>query len=82
MDITLNGLLCIRIILGWLYMGSPPPFPWAYEILRGIDGIHKMHSEECTPDSSQVPTGPPASIGVCVYRLESVESTEYILRVG
>jgi len=24
MDITLNGLLCIRIILGWLCMGSPP----------------------------------------------------------
>ena len=61
--------------------GLPSPYPWAYEILRGIDGIHKMHSEECTPDSSQVLTGPPASIGVCVYRLESVESTEYILHV-
>jgi len=33
MDVTLNELLCIRIILGWLCMGSLP-FPWVLQICK------------------------------------------------
>jgi len=40
MDITLSGLLCIRIILGWLRIDSP--FPWVYKVSREMDTLNSL----------------------------------------
>jgi len=76
MDITLDGLLCIRIILGWLCMGTPPLSLGIWTVTwNGRNGFFRMFIQMLR--ISQVVTTPATSIK---HGMECMEFTEFLKR--